>query len=210
VLDVFDSHVFGDDFVVLWENESNFAFFLVNEYLEQIYKFPGMGDKKSFVSAFKNVEVSLSICDLSFNIPYNWLPESLKARWCLLLVIKFDFNQLFGRMGDQFASLVFGFHVEHTFAPNCVRLEQLAIFKGFFSVGFGDGYRVLELDLLVLGIFLGRLFVEVQVWRQSRVQNLSTDLWLLLLLCVISLVFVLAVLLQLLLFLHYKIFILIA
>lgn len=68
-------------------------------------------------------------------------------------------------MGNEFASLVFRFHVEHTFAPDCVGLEQLAVFKGLFMVRFGDGDRVLELDLLVLGIFLGRLFVEVQVRR---------------------------------------------
>jgi hypothetical protein len=68
MFDIFDSHVFGDDFFVLSEHESNFALFLVNKYFKQIDKFPRVRDKEAFVSAFKHVEVPLSVGDLSFDI----------------------------------------------------------------------------------------------------------------------------------------------
>lgn len=80
MLDVFDSHVFGDDFIILCEDESNFAFFLVNKNLEQIYKFPGMGNKEPFVSPFEHVEIPVSIGNLSFDVTNDRLPQSLKAR----------------------------------------------------------------------------------------------------------------------------------
>jgi hypothetical protein len=68
MFDIFYSHVFGDDFIVLSEHESNFALFFVDEYFKQVDKFPIMCDKEAFVSALKHVEVPLSVGDLSFDI----------------------------------------------------------------------------------------------------------------------------------------------
>lgn len=66
-------------------------------------------------------------------------------------------------MGDEFAPVILGLHIKHTFAPDCIGLKQFTILNGLFAVGFGDGDCVLELDLLVMGILLGRLFVEIEV-----------------------------------------------
>jgi hypothetical protein len=81
-------------------------------------------------------------------------------------------------------------------------LKKLAVIQGLFAIGFCNGDSVLKLDLLVFGMFLGRLFVEVKVRRERGVEDLCSDLGLFFIVGVILFMFLFAKLLQFLLFLH--------
>lgn len=76
MLNILNTHIFGDNFFVICKDESNFAIFIVDEYFKKIDKFPRMGNKQSFTPTFKNVEISLCKSYLPFNIAYNSFPES--------------------------------------------------------------------------------------------------------------------------------------
>ena len=76
MLDAFNAHVFGDHFIVLCEYESDFALFFVDENLKKVDQFPRVCNIEAFVSAFKNVKVTFTVGNLSFDVSDNRFPES--------------------------------------------------------------------------------------------------------------------------------------
>lgn len=203
MFDVLDPHVFGYYFFVLCKHESYFALLFVDENFEQIHKFPCMRHKNTFVSALEYVKVTSCESDLTFYITNDRLPQSSEPRRGFLIVVNFDFDQFFRNARDLPASLILRFQVEHWFAFDSVRLEKLDVFEWGFTVGFGEWDGVFELDLFGLLMFLWWLFVEIQVWGQSRVEDFCTDLRLFVFMRIIPVLFYIAQLLQLLLSLHF-------